>query len=170
MPPCRCDVHLISQLPAFSIHVRREWRSGPVFFYKRRRSAPFFLLCFIIPHSKRTSRTRTCTLIINQTYNLLQAPSSISPSNHADLTMLTTLALAAIALGSCPNGPYTKGSDCGGACIVAERCSDHTDEVVRTSIHLLYPKSSGFYDSPHHFSPPSLTYSCIYSTLCLDVG
>ena len=57
------------------------------------------------------------------------------------LTMLTTLALAATALASCPNGPYYEGGECAGDCVGALRCSKGTDDVVRTAIYLLYPKS-----------------------------
>ena len=54
-------------------------------------------------------------------------------------TILTTLALAATALASCPNGPYEAGSECGGDCIDARRCSKNTNHVVRTVIHLWLP-------------------------------
>ena len=73
---------------------------------------------------------------------MLQAQSP--PTIMQILTILTTLALAATALASCPNGPYVKGADCGGACVGAERCSEHTDEVVRTSIYIMNHKTYGF--------------------------
>ena len=45
--------------------------------------------------------------------------------------ILTTLALAATALAACPNGPYSEGGSCAGACEGAQRCSKNTDHVVR---------------------------------------
>lgn len=78
--------------------------------------------------------------------------------------ILTTLALAATALAACPNGPYSEGGSCAGACDGAQRCSKNTDHVVRIALALFRLASSAFWSSLRHFSLHIL-HSCVLQAL-----
>ena len=86
------------------------------------------------------------------------------------LTILTTFALAATALGSCPNGPYYEGGACDGDCVGAQRCSKSTDHVVRIAIYVVFfslpPTSSSLHLMPsrlHVSSSRAFSMPCVQS-------
>ena len=100
--------------------------------------AVFLPPCFSLLHHSTLEENITYKYTHFHTTTSFKPRVSPPPAIMQIPTILTTIALAATALGSCPNGPYAKGSDCAGACIGAQRCSEHIDEVVRTAIYLSF--------------------------------
>ena len=69
-------------------------------------------------------------------------------------TVLTTLALAAGALATCPTGPKQQGSACGSECNNLKRCSLNNQHVVRYSYLSFFGSPCFLTASMDH--PPSL--------------
>ena len=80
-------VRFITQLVDLLSYARRRRDSGPAIIYKSSPFSPFFLLCSLIPNSKRkpTHRsTRICTLEKPDTQSLCEHQAQTSTSNDAD--------------------------------------------------------------------------------------